>query len=292
MALLQTLLEEQRRFDAHDAQRFFAEHTAVPAVAIGAYLLIVVWAGPPFMKHRPPMPLRRFSRVWNAGVALFSMAGAAATVPHLVRQLLGHGFKYTVCADCYELAGHGAPAAWAALFAWSKFFELVDTLLLVLKKRPLLRLHWFHHASVIAFTWVSWVFEMPLALWYGSMNFSVHAVMYSYFFAASIDRRVLRLARLVTTMQLAQFAWGTVLNLYATTVDCPGVHPTILRIAAAMYLAYGALFLDLFVRKYIAPRREGGRAGGEHRSSLEDVHSPLHGAARTHVGEDAALKAV
>ena len=65
---------------------------------------------------------------------------------------------------------------------------------MVLKKRPLLLLHWFHHASVIAFAWASWVYATPLALWYGSMNFSVHAVMYSYFFATSFDRRVLRVA--------------------------------------------------------------------------------------------------
>lgn len=32
------------------------------------------------------------------------------------------------------------------------------------------------------------VYHTPLALWYGAMNFSVHAVMYSYFFATSFDR--------------------------------------------------------------------------------------------------------
>ena len=283
------LLRAQQQFDAHDAQRFFAEHTAVPAVAVGAYLIVVVWAGPRAMRQRSPIKLARLSRAWNAAVAIFSLAGAAATAPHLLRQLTRHGFHYTCCADCYELAGHGAPAAWAALFAWSKFFELVDTILLVLKKRPLLRLHWFHHASVIAFTWVSWVFEMPLALWYGAMNFSVHAVMYSYFFAASFDRRVLRFARLVTSIQLAQFAWGTALNLYAAVSDCPGVHPTILRIAALMYLAYGALFLDLFIRKYIAPDRGGKHSGDHHALVLQDPHQAN---GRTHASADTALKAV
>ena len=44
------------------------------------------------------------------------------------------------------------------------------------------------------------------------MNFSVHTLMYSYFCAVSIDRRVMRFAPYVTTLQISQFAWGTVVN--------------------------------------------------------------------------------
>ena len=85
-------------------------------------------------------------------LALFSICGVAACVPTLVGHLWHRGFYHSVCADCYELAGTGAPALWAVLFCFSKLAELFDTALLVLKKRPLLLLHWFHHPSVIAFT--------------------------------------------------------------------------------------------------------------------------------------------
>jgi hypothetical protein len=42
----------------------------------------------------------------------------------------------------------------AIMFAWSKVAELGDTLFLVLRKREVIFLHWYHHASVIALTWM------------------------------------------------------------------------------------------------------------------------------------------
>lgn len=226
------------------------------------YLLLVVYAGPLFMATRPPIRLLWLSRVWNLSLAAFSACGVGACIPTLFSHLVNNGFHYSVCADCYELAGTGAPALWAVLFCLSKLLELFDTVLLVLKKRPLLVLHYFHHSSVIAFAWAAWVYHTPLALWYGSMNFSVHAVMYSYFFATSFDRRVLRVAPIITTLQLSQFAMGTIVNCFAAWAyyfsprGC-AVHPHILYLGGLMYLAYGALFANLFFDRYVRHKPKG-----------------------------------
>ena len=151
-----SLLAYQRDFDGHDAQRFFASHPMLPTVIVAAYIALVK-QGPHWMASRPPFQLRTISRWWNIGIAIFSIGGAIVCVPHLASQLSAHGFWYSVCADVYQLAGYGAPALWAALFTWSKLFELFDTALLVLKKRQVITLHWFHHASVIGFAWAAWV---------------------------------------------------------------------------------------------------------------------------------------
>ena len=208
-----TRIASRRRkavFDGHDAQRVFADHLEIPALAIVAYLLFVRY-GQRWMASRPPFELRTTARVWNVATAAFSICGACVCVPHLARQLAAHGLWYTACADVYELAGYGSVALWAALFTWSKLFELFDTVLLVLRKRRVITLHWFHHSSVIAFAWAAWVYETPCALWYGSMNYSVHAIMYSYFFLTSTRcrRRALRVAPLITALQISQFIWGT-----------------------------------------------------------------------------------
>uniref|UniRef100_A0A7S0JG57 Elongation of fatty acids protein n=1 Tax=Calcidiscus leptoporus TaxID=127549 RepID=A0A7S0JG57_9EUKA len=267
MSLIQHLLEKQAAFDAHDAQRLFAAHVEIPVVVISVYL-VLVWYGPVFMAKRRPLKLRRVSQLWNFSVAMFSVGGTLATVPHLLRHLTTHGLWYSVCADAYELAGSGAPALWAALFTWSKLFELFDTVLLVARKRPLILLHWFHHASVIGFVWSSWIYVTPLALWYGAMNFSVHSLMYSYFLASSFDRRILHVAPFVTAMQIAQFAWGTVINSLAAvswssnSIGC-AVHPSFLQIGVVMYLAYGALFVRLFLQRYLGTARSASRAAAQ-----------------------------
>ena len=269
-------------FDGHNAQRYFAQHPMQPVVVVTLYLVLVRY-GPRWMSSRTPFRLKTVSRCWNFSVALFSICGALVCVPHLIRQLLGHGFWYSVCANVYELAGYGPPALWAAAFTWSKLFELFDTALLVLKKRPVITLHWFHHASVIGFAWAAWAYETPAALWYGAMNYSVHALMYTYFALTSVDGcrdSVLRFARTITTLQISQFAFGTVINGFAAVAYLtPGVgcaiHPFILQLAAALYVAYGALFVRLFVARYLRPKQapHGGAAHAADARMANDVES-------------------
>ena len=262
-------------FDGHIAQRFFASHPLLPAAVVAAYLLMV-WQGPKQMEKRQPFELRTVSRFWNIGVAVFSICGACVCVPHLSMQLMRHGLWYTVCADVYELAGFGPPAVWAALFTWSKLFELFDTALLILKKRKVITLHWFHHASVIGFAWAASIYETPAALWYGAMNYSVHALMYTYFALTATSRyrsAALRAAPCITTLQISQFAWGTVINIFAAVayanpaIGC-AIQPAILYLAAGLYLAYGALFVHLFVQRYLRkrPRSADASNGAKHRN--------------------------
>jgi len=248
-------------FDGHSAQRYFAQHPLQPAAVVTLYLCMVRYL-PRWMEQRAPFRLKTVSRVWNFSVALFSICGAWVCVPHLLRTLRLHGFWFSVCADVYELAGYGPPALWAAAFTWSKLFELFDTALLILKKRPVRTLHWFHHASVIGFAWAAWAYETPAALWYGAMNYSVHAIMYTYFALTSVERWraiVMRVAPAITSLQISQFAFGTVVNGFAAGAYLtPGVgcaiQPTILQLAAALYVAYGALFVHLFVERYMRPK--------------------------------------
>ena len=138
--------------------------------------------------------------------------------------------------------------------------------------RPVITLHWFHHASVIGFAWSAWIYETPAALWYGAMNYSVHAIMYTYFALTAVPQyraSVLKVAPIITGLQISQFAWGTVINAIAAVayaqpdVGC-AIQPAILYLAAGLYLAYGALFVHLFVRRYVRKEKEArGRGAGE-----------------------------
>jgi len=96
---------------------------------------------------------------------------------------------------------------WSYIYYLSKYYELLDTLLQLLKGRPPPHffLHVYHHAAVLIMGW-SWLEYAGSLQFIGMLfNMAVHVVMYFYYFM-----RVLNLPtpwkRLVTQFQIVQFA--------------------------------------------------------------------------------------
>ena len=85
--------------------------------------------------------------------------------------------------------GQGACGFWVMLFIFSKVPELFDTVFLVLHRHDVIFLHWYHHATVLLYCWHSYASRSSAGLYFVSMNYGVHAVMYAWFAVAAVGRK-------------------------------------------------------------------------------------------------------
>jgi len=125
--------------------------------------------------------IKTVRQLWNIALALFSIFGTGHVLTFLAIQIYTTGLTESVCST-YQNYATGPVGFWMVAFLISKVFEFGDTLLLILShgKRPAF-LHWFHHATVLPFTWRTFVLQTSYGQWLAALNYTVHAVMYTYF---------------------------------------------------------------------------------------------------------------
>jgi elongation of very long chain fatty acids protein 6 len=240
-------------------QNWMKDSPWIPIVAVVLYLALCYF-GPKLMASRKPYILRAPLVTWNFGLSVFSFIGAYRTVPHILYLLAYTPFRDTICSDPVATWGDGATGFWVQMFVLSKLPELGDTVFIVLKKKPLIFLHWYHHVTVLLFCWNSYVTESGSGLYFVAMNFTVHAIMYAYYgaMAARLPMKWFPSA-ILTSLQIIQMVIGIIVVVcswyYVTTrgEKDPGCKndPTNLYAGAIMYTSYLMLFVQFFVDKYI-----------------------------------------
>jgi hypothetical protein len=228
-----------------------AVHQAQP---VGWVLVIIycvsVALGRAWMTGRPPFDLRPALVAWNAALAAFSMMGFCIMTPHFVAVVWQHGMHGALCTrDRGQHFRSGQPGLWMFLFMLSKVPELLDTAFLVLRKRPVIFLHWYHHASVLLYCWLAYGWRSNLGLVFATMNYAVHSVMYAYYALAAAGRKPTWGSR-VTLMQITQMIAGCSACAYAWVQGgalCDNYYALVA--ATVLYASYLALFVKFFTQR-------------------------------------------
>jgi fatty acid elongase 3 len=99
-----------------------------------------------------------------------------------------------------------------------KYYELLDTIFLLLKGKKVAFLHWFHHAMTLVVchyqiwgrTTVSWI---PIVI-----NLSVHVLMYAYYAMQSISSREVWWKKYLTSLQITQFIIDIIVIIFCMAV--------------------------------------------------------------------------
>ncbi|XP_023659632.1 very long chain fatty acid elongase 6-like isoform X1 [Paramormyrops kingsleyae] len=242
----------ERQFDERKAIQWMQENWSQSFMFCGLYATLV-FAGRHFMRGRQKLELRRPLVLWSLSLAVFSVIGAVRTGWYMLHILTTHGFKQSVCDQSF----YSGPVSkfWAYAFVLSKAPELGDTMFIILRKQRLLFLHWYHHITVLLYSWYSYKDQVAGGGWFMTMNFLVHALMYSYYAVRAAGLHVPRpCAVVITAAQIMQMAMGltvTYLVYRWMQVDhCPSYLDNIVW-ASLMYLSYLLLFSSFFYESYL-----------------------------------------
>eukprot|EP00817_Percolomonadidae_sp_ATCC50343_P004367 CAMPEP_0117424908 /NCGR_PEP_ID=MMETSP0758-20121206/5260_1 /TAXON_ID=63605 /ORGANISM="Percolomonas cosmopolitus, Strain AE-1 (ATCC 50343)" /LENGTH=221 /DNA_ID=CAMNT_0005209023 /DNA_START=16 /DNA_END=678 /DNA_ORIENTATION=+ len=157
------------------------------------------------LKQYKPL-IDRCNFYWNAAMTILSVVMFTGLFSSMVYNLIQTGSFYDTLCDAnqvlYKPAVFGEDGkviynpkhTWVFflfLFGWSKHVELFDTLFIMLRRpgrRPML-LHWYHHVSVLFFTWYASKSEMLAGMFFATVNSFVHMVMYYYYTLAAIGKK-------------------------------------------------------------------------------------------------------
>jgi len=220
--------------------------------------IILVFAGKSYMQNRPRYELRLPLIIWNIILAVFSIIGTIRVWPDFVYTIRKHGIVHSVCDNSYA---YGITGFWSFMFVMSKLPELVDTLFIVLRKQELIFLHWYHHATVLMYCWFSYKDYTASGRWFMTMNYLVHALMYSYYAFKAMRFKVPRfVSQLITTGQLLQMVAGCYVNYIAWDVKnnkhlkCANSDDNI-KYSSLMYLSYFILFGNFFIQAYVFKKK-------------------------------------
>ncbi|XP_025213844.1 elongation of very long chain fatty acids protein 1 isoform X2 [Theropithecus gelada] len=183
------------------------------------YVYFVLSLGPRIMANRKPFQLRGFMIVYNFSLVALSL--------------------YIV----YEMVR----VAW--LFLFSKFIELMDTVIFILRKKDgqVTFLHVFHH-SVLPWSWWWGVKIAPggMGSFHAMINSSVHVIMYLYYGLSAIGpvaQPYLWWKKHMTAIQLIQFVLVSLhISQYYFMSSCNYQHPVIIH----LIWMYGTIFFMLF----------------------------------------------
>lgn len=231
------------------------------------YALLYIFAvhlGQRLMKNREKFHLYRSLVAWNILMAAFSILGTLRFSPYFFDTIAKSGVVGSVCyletPDSPPDALNGVAACWAGLYRASKLLELIDTAFIVLRKQKLIFLHWYHHAMTMVYTWYSVQEPVAYGRWFIMMNYSVHAIMYSYYACRAMRYHIpKKISIAITSVQLLQMVVGIFVNLLAAyqlaygdgTCSVPAKN---IYFSFVLYFSFFLLFAHYFKTNYLVKK--------------------------------------
>ncbi|NWV94513.1 ELOV6 protein, partial [Machaerirhynchus nigripectus] len=242
----------------HLAARKWMEENWQKSFIISFIYLILIFGIQHFMKERRPFNLRAPLILWSFSLTLFSFISACRIWKQIAFLLHTKGFKRSVCSKSFYV--HPVSKFWIYLFVLSKLVELGDTLFIVLRKKKLVFIHWYHHLATLILAWHGYK-DTVLALgWNAALNLSVHTLMYCYYTVTAMGIRVpTSIAMLITTSQMVQMVVFLILNIcifFWKDDKLCHINWLMFSLGTGLYTTLFVLFSNFFIKTYLSSTRK------------------------------------
>jgi len=179
----------------------------IPAF-FAVFYLATLYSLKHYMKDKKAYILKEVSLVHNAFLTLLSLVMFLGASYGAHKKYMASGFWAGLVCEQDRDPIKGPLYYWSYIFYLSKFYELIDSYLLVLKKKPLLFLHVFHHTVMPFVCWAGLEGKWCMALWTSAFwNSFVHVIMYYYYFISTIGYNPWW-KKYLTILQIYQFVSG------------------------------------------------------------------------------------
>jgi hypothetical protein len=216
---------------------------------------VVCWMGTRYMAGREKLELSWLAKAHNIALSAFSglLAGYLLVIAARDGRFESHDALHChpTLSPEYEHIIY--------LFYLSKLWEMLDTVLLIAAKKPVIWLHKIHHSSTLSIVGAHYYGTVPFEIVGVFDNLLVHTFMYAYFAFPSGLRSV---RWIMTVGQIAQFLhvlgyaclhalmWVTSPGM---TSPCDDTGPVLLY-EMFWYLVYLVLFVNFFRKQYLGSR--------------------------------------
>jgi len=145
----------------------------------------------------------------NLLLAVFSAVVLVNSWPIVIQHYTEKGFHASYCDPDGSFWSSSGFGAWATIFYLSKYYEFIDTYVLIGKGKKPSFLQLYHHAGIVITMWGAVVSHSAWLQVVVLLNSFIHTLMYTYFFLKTIDpKRQIKGAKYLTTAQIVQFYTG------------------------------------------------------------------------------------
>eukprot|EP01102_Stenamoeba_stenopodia_P006816 TRINITY_DN1903_c0_g1_i1.p1 TRINITY_DN1903_c0_g1~~TRINITY_DN1903_c0_g1_i1.p1 ORF type:complete len:285 (-),score=40.78 TRINITY_DN1903_c0_g1_i1:157-1011(-) len=228
--------------------------------------LFLVFSLRVIMKNRQPFKIEPIVALHNLFMTFISLLMFVGMTVHLIASYLKYqDIEVLLCDNLQNtFANRGGLFFWVYIFYLTKYYELLDTIFLCLRKKPLNFLHVYHHWITLILIWTCLQTEIPVQWIAEVLNSFVHIPMYYYYFVSYFGIHPWW-KKYLTQLQIIQFIvvlavhWSTPYLHFVKGRYCRAITEWGNIFGESVVISYLFLFIGFYIKTYREAKDRKGR---------------------------------